>query len=189
MLEPLTWETYCEWRRTKCPKRDLSDPVQRDEEITQATLELIGEVAEINSLVRQKGNWLYSHKCPELINECGDVIFCACWVMDSWGFNDMVIHSDFRIPDDYRSDRSIDELISSSAINSGLLANFLKKQKYQGKKQNPYSMSYIARDIIFYIMNILETVDSSAEEALRFNIAKLEKRFPRGHTPDGGVRE
>jgi NTP pyrophosphatase (non-canonical NTP hydrolase) len=186
--DSLTWETYCEWRRSKCPSRDLSDPVQRDEEITQATLELIGEVAELNLIFIQYGYLVESGRPrEELIDECGDIVFCSCWVAHAWTqqppfVGDKLING--LGSKHYSQERSLPLL----TFHSGILANKLKKQKYQGKKQDKDSMSSEAQRVIVMIANILQLFNSSLNEALRVNIAKLNKRFPDGYTPGGGIR-
>lgn len=191
MLEPLTWETYCEWRRTKCPQRDLSDPVQRDEEITQATLELVGEAAEVNYLVIRYD--VAKLKCKEdyhakLIDECGDCLFCACWVYDAWmqqsPFKDHLWMNKIGAVRKV----GLSNKLRSLSYHSGILANKLKKQRYQGKIQDPEKVSWDARFAIQDIAFILDYFDSSISEALKVNIAKLEKRYSKGWAPGGGDR-
>lgn len=189
MADPLTWETYCEWRHTKCPQRDLSEPMQRDEEITQATLELVGEVAEVNLLSLEYGNLLLCepHR-SKLIDECGDCLFCACWVATAWN-NEPPFNGGIPEKGEKSCEIYIEESIAKVSYYSGILANRLKKQRYQGKKQNKSEMARLSEFAIMHITDILEQVGSSVDETLRVNIAKLNKRFPRGHTPDGGIRE
>jgi len=118
----LTWPEYCKWRRTKCrpytnrfgvagvgeprleslPAQYDSDQHRALEEIDNATLQFIGEVAELGELFATVGPRALFDETPmgsplpgkpgksprsKLIDECGDILFCGAWVMDAWGLN------------------------------------------------------------------------------------------------------
>lgn len=190
MIDPLTWKSYSEWRRTKCPQRDLSDLVQRNEEITQATLEFIGEVAEVTAnILWNSENLRTCDGKRNIINECGDAIFCGSWVIDSWNQCKLIDRSDLRISNVNHEGESLLELAAEASRFSGELANRLKKHKYQGKEQDPSLMASYTTCALLCIQLILEVVGSSVEEALRMNIDKLNRRYPNGFQTGGGIRE
>lgn len=118
-LTSLTWDKYLPWRQSKCrpfnykgmPRYattvSASDPECRDgnrvralEEIDQATLELIGEAAELGELFLGSGPLNPFFDGPlrdKLIDECGDILFCGCWAMDAWGENPLIGADDLEL--------------------------------------------------------------------------------------------
>lgn len=105
-----TWDKYIAWRKTKCRPFDYANlaklgtkPIgspadygpedyfnrtRAQEEIDQAILELIGETAELAELIYEHGPMVFFGSLRDkLIDECGDILFCANWALDAWGFN------------------------------------------------------------------------------------------------------
>ena len=86
--EALTFPAYCEWRMTKCPP---PTGVNR----SHATLEFIGEVAElVNEFSREGLATIIPEGRQRLIDEAGDIFFCAAWLMDAWSYNYLRISYD-----------------------------------------------------------------------------------------------
>lgn len=109
-IPSITWPEYIAWRKTKCRPFDYKqhpsvatydsmrcniDPdfdfdavkARALEEIDQATHELVGEVAELGELMSVSGIQAFYGDRSKLIDECGDIFFCACWALDAWGLN------------------------------------------------------------------------------------------------------
>jgi hypothetical protein len=58
------------------------------EEIDQATHEFIGETGELGELFTEIGPGVFfGDSRAKLIDECGDIFFCAMWALDAWGHN------------------------------------------------------------------------------------------------------
>jgi hypothetical protein len=236
---PLTWPIYIAWRKTKCKPRNLArhlepgdaildnEPEFRDtfpkqewiEEIDQATLELVGEVAELGELFEDNGpGTYYGDKRLKLIDECGDIFFCANWAMDAWSVNPLAAIDSIELIDVSKADaiqmfaRVIREIapedsfknenflsglaavtykqISVMQTSTGLTANSFKKLKFQRRKQD-YDVQIDRIMTALAAANvILVLANSSVEEALRSNIKKLDARFPLGYQPGvgGGIR-
>jgi NTP pyrophosphatase (non-canonical NTP hydrolase) len=204
----MTWREYCAWRRTKTPPRDLEGPnsgelvfLQREaktgagivkgaaqiEEITQASLELIGEVAELFEAIVIRGR-----PRAQLLDEVGDVIFCAVWALDAWSRNPLSDREDLKTrerpapPPDVP--RDLFWRILPALLEAGLLANAVKKLRYQR----------VLPDVAAQTEHILVTLDAvalllassgiSLDEAIQHNMDKLNKRYPSGWVPGGGIR-
>lgn len=218
------WDRYCEWRRTKCP------PLRSDnEELIQATLELCGEVAELQIAFSYLGHRVFTEEGRELIlGEAGDVLFETAWAFDAWKANLLVILFDDKLgtltddelatpsqyhdiarklfgvrPNEIEDESKRDEYYQAAGTvlsyasevlvmltsAAGLTANQLKKRLYQGK-------SIAGRDVSSHLLTVIAGLERllcccyglSLEDAAKNNVEKLDKRFPFGYTPDGGIR-
>lgn len=187
----IDWKSYSEWRKTKCPKRNLKDPLEQHMELNQSTLEFIGEVAELADLISKFGICnRNSDQGKELIDECGDIFFCGCWLLhaiDQMHILEYVTEF-YRPPQkeiDYAQTWS---QLCGIQINAGLLANSCKKEIFQFVNQNHDDSGLRVYRIFCQISDILYRTGSSVEEAIKFNKAKLDARFPDGWVPGGGIR-
>jgi hypothetical protein len=81
------WGRYCDWRRSKTPRRDLADMVQRIEDLDQATHEFVGAAAGLGDLVLTRGLALGVEDRDRLRDAIGDLFFTGTWAADAWGTN------------------------------------------------------------------------------------------------------
>jgi hypothetical protein len=234
----LTWDQYLAWRKTKCrpydyangpalatstKTADLDLPFPKREraleEIDQATLEFIGEVAELAELFLKHGPAaFYGADRAKLIDECGDVFFCGAWVLDAWGRNPLYGADDLefvRVTDEDPLSRvavilgtnplealartpvvgvlggMVLNALNVAQAHAGLLANSFKKLKYQRREQDVTRQVERVATVFFQVNQILILANSSVEDALLANKGKLDARYPDGYQPGqgGGHRE
>lgn len=239
-LTSLTWDKYLAWRRTKCrpfdqsctglatkPKSAVTEgqtslAVRAIEEIDQAVLEVIGEVAELGELFLAHGPiapFFEGEIRTKLIDECGDIFFCACWSMDAWGDNPLAGIDDLEIlrveegselegianaflahtPEEIMGNKRFRAVMSNMIQGSlvgmqtaaGLLANSFKKLKFQRREQDVEVQIGRIASVLTIANQILIIANSSVEEALKSNMRKLDARYPNGYQPGqgGGIRE
>jgi hypothetical protein len=264
-VSTMTWQKYLALRPTTCKPRltsgkavtdaltdegiegtseiEIADMVRSDmlEEINQATLEFVGEAAELAELCYQNGfKTLYGDNRKKLIDECGDILFTASWALDAWCLNplpgvglDNTMLADVwemaaqytnpflemddtelvRVTDDDppamiaqtilqsggmalaknrgfvgTANSMIFHHASSVSMLAGLTANAYKKLRYQRREQSiPTQMERICTALIS-VNILLIMANSSIEEAMTVNRAKLDKRYPDGPAEGGGIR-
>lgn len=243
-LNSLTWPDYLAWRKTKTRPYDYENgpreaqestrnhnalstaeraeitPVWRAlEEIDQATLEMIGEVAELGELFIEHGPTVFwGNLRDKLIDECGDILFCASWAFDAWGLNPLDAADDLeimRVTDDNElvafataiasnqmgivlgNARFVSmlggmmfNLMLTAQTNAGLTANSLKKLAFQKREQSVEKQVGRIANVLLVVNQILIVANSSVEEALKVNMRKLDARRPAGYDPavPGGIR-
>lgn len=235
-LNALTWPKYLAWRKTKTRPYDrdahFNLKATRDgvelggwknhrvlEEIDQATAEMIGEVAELGELFMDFGpTAFWGDVRDKLIDECGDVLFCASWALDAWGLNPLAEIDDLEFlrvtPENglahfaeaiasheqavALSDQRFTSLLGglifnlmlSAQTNAGLTANSYKKLKFQGREQDVRVQVSRISTTLLDVNQILIVANSSIEEALKVNMKKLDARRPGGYDPakPGGIR-
>lgn len=209
---------FAVWRRTKCKPRRMADPVQRLDEVDQATAEFVGEVGEFSELILAHGiEVLYdpAHRA-KLLDEAGDVFFCGSWAGDAWGANPLLLVKG--PPDNLLVGEPLDALITAAdklalfpddavtaagvsrtlmvgalgmACNSALLCNAYKKLRFQRRAQDAQAQAMrIARTLII-CGDVLAMANFQIRDALARNIAKLDARYPLGYqstAPGGGIR-
>ena len=233
-LNTLTWDQFLAWRKTKCRPFDgmgtkfalqpgsltgneESEFARRRalEEIDQAILEFIGEVAELGELLNSHGPGTFLGSLRDkLIDECGDIFFCGVWALDAWGENPLYGVQDLeviRVTDDdilaafaralaphnaaqalgdpgflQALNTSILALMLGIQTNAGLLANSFKKLRYQGRAQEVQTQVSRIAQVLLSVNQILIIANSSVEEALKVNMKKLDARFPNGYQPGVG---
>lgn len=110
----MTWPHYVERRQFSCEMRRvdratleknpfksggepvnikdyiLAACVQFDqvEDVAQATLEFVGEVAELSELIGAHGvKALWGDNRNKLVDECGDILFTGTWLIEAWARN------------------------------------------------------------------------------------------------------
>ena len=235
-VSSLTWPQYCDWRKTKCRPFDYSNAematnvpdteIARNtperlralEEIDQATLEFIGEVAELGELFMENGpNVFFDHRA-KLIDEAGDIFFCGMWVLDAWGNNPFVGTDDLemlRVTDNdglasfaqvmagnpakavlgnakfvTMLGGLVFNLLIATQTYAGMLANSFKKLKYQRRAQPVDRQVQRVATTLFHVNQILVLANSCVEEALTVNQRKLDARYPDGYQSGqgGGIR-
>ena len=230
----LTWDEYLAWRKTLCRPfagegteyalnpdmltgNEEKETAKRRalEEIDQATLEFIGEVAELAELALKHGPMLYFESLRDkLIDECGDIFFCGVWALDAWGKNPFYGADDLemvRVTDQdgaaivaqtiatqpmracLRNPKFVEVLVGTTAnlliaaqTNAGLLANSFKKLKYQRRAQDIDQQVGRVVMTLLYVNQILIMANSSVEEALLANQRKLNARYPAGYQSGQG---
>jgi hypothetical protein len=240
-LNSLTWPAYLAWRKTKTrhfdyercpplavrptdPARPLSDAfdLMRErgvEEIQQGTMEMIGEVAELGELFMEAGpTTFWGEGRDKLIDECGDILFCASWALDAWGLNPLNEADDLemiRISEDNEladfaavigqnelkvalaNPRFVSmlgglifNLLLTAQTNAGLTANSYKKLRFQNREQSVETQVERIARVLIAVNQILIVANSSVEEALKVNMRKLDARRPKGYDPavPGGIR-
>ena len=233
-LNSLTWPTYLAWRKSKCRpfanegtrfavkpniltgnEPDESAKRRALEEIDQATLEFIGEVAELGELFIDNGPvTFFGNLRDKLIDECGDIFFCGMWALDAWGQNPFYEADDLemirvtpeselamfaevlasRQPGEVLGNQQfasvlggmIFNFLMSAQTNAGLLANSFKKLRYQRRAQDVDTQVTRIGTVFLAINQILIIANSSVEEALKSNMRKLDARFPEGYKPGVG---
>jgi hypothetical protein len=207
----LTWPEYVAWRKTKCPPVD---------DLARATLELVGEVAELAELCLQHGPaTFYGELRDKLIDECGDIFFCAIWALDSWGKNPFAEADDLemvRVDEDdpillltgvlatnsleavqhspsfvAQLGRMIYSSLASMQMHAGITANATKKHVYQGRPQDIDAQVGRIVSVLLGVNQLLIVANSNVEEALTVNRTKLDARYPDGwhSSVGGGIRE
>jgi hypothetical protein len=241
-LNSLTWPTYMSWRKTKTRPYDFvngpslatnppdglpfgastSTLDKRDralEEIDQATHEFIGEVAELGELFIEHGPTVFwGNLRDKLIDECGDILFCATWAFDAWGSNPLNEADDLelmRVTDDNELTAfaqviasnqmgivmgnakfvsmlggMVFHLMLTAQTNAGLTANSFKKLRYQRREQDVDKQIGRIANTLIAVNQLLIVANSSVEEALKINMRKLDARRPGGYNPavPGGIR-
>lgn len=213
VMSEVDWGKYSQWRRSKTPVRrldanfpgsELLDPVERvksvlvdkKEERLQATLEFIGEVAELSHVMMQQGICRKgSIGSEKFLDEAGDCLFCGTWALDAWSQGGRFPYESDEIRGSFVSDFEgktlrMEEVFAHAAFissSSGSVANLLKKERYQGKSGDLAAI-YLIRVVVRNIIMLLGYSGFSAQEAIDYNIDKLTKRYPNGFVPGGGVR-
>ncbi len=87
---PITWKKYSEFRKSMC--RPFPGPVDFGDHpkpsheamdfLNEAIHELVGEVAEMAQIFENHGKEsMLNGERDCLIDECGDILFCADWVL------------------------------------------------------------------------------------------------------------
>lgn len=229
-VSSLTWPKYLAWRKTKCRpfdyERGPAEAVNPGsthgvrgralEEIDQAILEFVGEVAELGTLLLQNGPtaFLEGEIRTKLIDECGDILFCGAWALDAWGRNPLVEADDLellRVTDESElaamaqafivhppkvvlSNGRFMALLQGVVLRfmleaqsmAGLLCNSFKKLKYQRREQNVDEQIARIAGTLLIINQILIIANSSVEEALQVNQRKLNARYPDGYVAGQG---
>jgi NTP pyrophosphatase (non-canonical NTP hydrolase) len=71
---------------------------------------------------------------------------------------------------------------------AGECAGLVKKQDLNLQKTDPNRLLEEAGDALFYLTWLLHTFDFSLEDAMEANREKLDKRYPGGYIPGGGIR-
>jgi NTP pyrophosphatase (non-canonical NTP hydrolase) len=81
-----------------------------------------------------------------------------------------------------------EEILVNSALGlageSGEIADFIKKYKFHGK---PFDRDYVVKelgDILWYVTWMAQTINSSLEEVMLVNMAKLKARYPDGFSTE-----
>lgn len=67
---------------------------------------------------------------------------------------------------------------------SGEIADCLKKHIYYQQELNIGNLREEVGDLMFYVALMLNTLNLDLHEILKQNIEKLEKRYPKGFTPE-----
>lgn len=80
--------------------------------------------------------------------------------------------------------------ITKLLTNAALLANSYKKLRFQRRKQDVSLQSERIMYSLMAVNEILILANSNVEEALTYNVAKLDARYPQGYQPGqgGGIR-
>lgn len=238
-VSALTWPKYLAWRKTKCRPYDyekgpklavvttqpeidalgVTDNVFRlraIEEIDQATLEFLGEVAEFSELFQEHDiGCFFGELRAKLIDEAGDCFFCGAWALDAWGVNPLAAMADdlelIRVDDDNNLAQfgrilatntlavvvadarfagvlklSVMQLLVGASTSAGLLANAFKKLKFQRREQSVEKQALRVCMALFAVNQLLVIANSSVEEALQSNQRKLDARFPGGYVQGQG---
>lgn len=217
----LTWAKYMAWRKTKCPPREpdtYRHGINRDE-VNQATLEMVGELAEaVGIIVREGVGAFYSPNRVKLIDEIGDAIFCTAWAISAWGFEAMLADYDIEL-DQAFGGHDRDHIVAAQILGNAPLefidrqmgvgmnislicaasagvaqsaagdtANALKKILYQGRQQDHEGQAARCMVVLRELRILLLLADCPIRSALVGNMQKLDKRFPNGWVPGGGIR-
>ena len=228
-LNTLTWDAFLAWRKTKCRPfanegtqfalnpgaitgNEESESARRRalEEMDQAILEFIGEVAELGELFNANGPTTFlGNLRDKLIDECGDILFCGMWALDAWSDNPLYGVQDLeliRVTDDDAlamfaqavspanfaeafADANFLQALNTTILafmlgiqtNAGLLANSFKKLRYQRRAQEVKTQVSRIANVLLSVNQILIIANSSIEEALKVNMKKLDARFPKGY--------
>jgi hypothetical protein len=211
----LTWAKYIEWRKGKCPPAEGRPEL---DEVNQAIHEFVGEVAELGELFLEYGAETFVEPVrTKLVDVCGDILFCACWVMDAYGQNPIddtdgiellrfepghtllqmaeLIAAKWSDTDQKLHSRvtSVLEGVYQRAMleaqtNAGLLCNSYKKLRYQRRAQDVSVQISRVVGVLITVNQFLVLASSTVLDALLVNTAKLDVRFPDGHTIGGGDR-
>lgn len=224
-LIPLTWDGFLAWRKTKCRPFDRTAfpfPYMEQprilEEIDQATHEFVGEVAELAQLFAENGpSVFFGDLRTKLIDECGDILFCAAWALDSWGLNPLYEATDLeivRVPSDSDTafyahcidiegekvlndgkfvchlGAAVINLLLHAQTNAGLLCNSYKKLRFQRREQSVDVQVGRIATVLISVNHLLLIAGSNVEEALKVNQRKLDARYPQGYQAGqgGGIR-
>lgn len=207
-------EQFARWRRTKCQFRNLSDPVQRMEEIDQATHEFVGEVAELIEMLAIDPLAPFMEGRDKLKDEIGDIFFCGSWLGDAIGHN-LLIESlptaeDLLAPGrceglERARRKLIDGTLSGNegtalgievialglamSSQAGLLCNAYKKARWQRRPQ-PLDVQVRRINVVLSVAaEFLYLAGFAVADSLARNVEKLDTRFPVGYQgPGGGIR-
>jgi hypothetical protein len=213
----LTWAEYLAWRKTKCRAFDpaVDGDTRRLEEIDQATHEVIGEIAELGELILANGPNAFYATREKLIDECGDILFCAMWAIDAWALrNPLADATDLellRVTDEDEVaafaqllaqyplqavlanhqfvaalGNKVLHLMLQAQSFAGLTSNAFKKLRFQRRAQDPAKQLARIMQCLVAVNQILIIANSSVEEALRFNKRKLDARYPNGYLAGQG---
>lgn len=190
-MPELTWASYCDWRATKCPVRTAEDLNSNilDLERLQAIIELGGEVGEVAETLGTHGPQCFDingEGHDELIDELGDVIFTATWVLDAWQTNVLRNAPDVEIeilePDDHKwrpvPTDYVSEQIGHLFVFTARVANLTKKQVYRDKIQNSDEVLSSMGKVLVATAILLRIAHSNMESAIRVNIDKINNRPP-----------
>jgi NTP pyrophosphatase (non-canonical NTP hydrolase) len=200
------FRAYCDWRMTKTLPRPPGHP----EALSQATHELVGEVAELGELVQAIGTPYGPEFQRKLLSEVGDVFFCACWALDAWGapwllrdaWADPAAMAEApevceaqEVGRAWRRDgntsnlrRALQSLAFEMGVHAGLTADLCKKRLYQGREVPAVDPGTRLLLVLRGAATILALFDLTPSEALEANVRKLDARYPDGPAPGGGDR-
>ena len=221
----VTWTGYIAWRKTKCPPYDYEnspqvaivpetypcDPYADEEmrrrrgleEISHAIHEFVGEVAELGQLLIENGPAVFTEPArAKLIDECGGILFCGCWVLDAYGSNPINDSDGIELvrvteestlyqlayilangPEAHdRIARTLQSVIMRSMLEAqtlaGLLCNSYKKLRWQRRAQDVEQQVSRVIGVMLIVNQLLIIANSTVEAALRHNQTKLDARFP-----------
>lgn len=136
-------------------------------------LGIVGEAGELLDEVQ------CAPYCREkIVSELGDVLWYIQAAAESKGF-DGNLRTLLGLTD--RGHRSL-------LHHLGRLAEMGKKEAWHGKVACPSDTLEDLGSVLHQVVNICVCMDITIEDAMKQNIDKLEKRYPRGFVEGGGVR-
>lgn len=71
---------------------------------------------------------------------------------------------------------------------AGEVADTIKKATWHGIPADPQKISDELGDVLWYVSDLCNHFGLTLEAVAKGNIAKLERRYPKGFVPGGGVR-
>ncbi len=71
---------------------------------------------------------------------------------------------------------------------SGEVIEPIKKHAYSGKDLDHEKLAEEIGDLLYYVAGLCEAAGLDFETVARFNVAKLQKRYPGGFVKGGGIR-
>jgi hypothetical protein len=207
---------YSKWATAKCPPAACGTPTAA----IHPTIELFGEIGETVEHFMRGGVrlTLESDHRAKLIDEIGDVVFCAVWVLRAMGFEEALSRPEFLF-DPAETDElwenglkvvleairaktperitvasakyrmTVEPYFSLLTVNGGNAANKIKKIAYQHVDVPKNQIVELLLGVISACNCILALHNVEFFEAIQANVNKLDARFPEGWKPGGGVRE
>jgi NTP pyrophosphatase (non-canonical NTP hydrolase) len=118
---------------------------------------------------------------PEkVIDEAGDVLWYLQACLASKGFSECTLL-------DLLGTSTRD--CKSPSYHYSKLAELAKKEAWHGKEANRGEVLHHLGNLVHAVGRRLKTFGALIEDAMRFNIDKLEKRYPMGFVEGGGIRD
>lgn len=169
---------YREWSWTKRPI-GMSD---RDN-LLDAALGLAGESLELLDATRGPG----SPTVGRILDEAGDVLFYAAWMLDACEQFDVVPRRDddhLDLPDVLAGEGGRDRDIRA-AVRFGHVVEAVKKHVFHDRDLDVLIPDHIHRGLVL-LHHLLLGYGSGLDVALHRNVAKLDARYPDGFVAIGG---
>jgi hypothetical protein len=209
------FDRYAEWRQSKCRPVDRASRQSILADLDQATLELVGEVAETLEMLIVNGDACFqvgTETRMKFIGQLGDIFFTASWLGDAWRINPLMgvpgldatmllnEHSVRQLEDIRRRhgaailtgkpDLEIQSFIQRRGfeigVEAGLLCNAAKKLCYQLRPQAGERQAQRIAQIIVWAAKLAALADATVTDCLANNIKKLDHRYPLGYQGPGG---
>lgn len=169
---------YREWSRTKRP----IGMSERDQ-ILDAALGLAGESLEFLDVTRGLG----SPTVGRILDEAGDVLFYAAWMLDACESCDVVPHRDGDHLDllDVPTDEGVRDPDIWAVIYFGRVVEAVKKHVFHDRDLDVLIPEHIHWGLVMLHRDLM-LHGTGLDVALHRNIAKLNARYPDGFVAVGG---
>ena len=84
-------------------------------------------------------------------------------------------------------EQTLSNMVMGISGEAGEVADIIKKHLYQGHRLNKQHLAEELGDVMFYIVNLANTLNLDMRDILEANIKKLEARYPQGFEAERSI--